>query len=260
MKPTLIKYPRTKHIEGSNLQKGDSDLSQVSLSSLTGVRLLIEEKMDGANCAMSFNQDGQIQFQSRGHYLTGGAREKHFDMFKAYGIQIQDCLHDILGQNYIMFGEWLYAKHTIFYDKLPNYFMEFDIYDRINGVFLDTERRHKLIEGVEGVVNSVKVLYDGEVDSKKELEALVTKSHFCSDNEEAYTSNFREECVKSKSNLDKELIQTDLTMKMEGLYIKVEEEGIVKERLKWVRYGFLQNVIESNSHWLARPIVRNRVV
>ena len=44
---------------------------------------------------------------------------------------------------------------------------------------------------------------------------------------------------------------------MEGLYIKVEEEGLVQERYKYVRAGFLQTVLNSHSHWLDRPIIPN---
>ena len=41
---------------------------------------------------------------------------------------------------------------------------------------------------------------------------------------------------------------------MEGLYIKIEEDGRVKERLKYVRASFAQAVDSSGSHWLDRPI------
>lgn len=44
---------------------------------------------------------------------------------------------------------------------------------------------------------------------------------------------------------------------MEGLYIKVEEEGTVQERYKYVRAGFLQTVFDSQSHWLDRPVIPN---
>ena len=47
-----------------------------------------------------------------------------------------------------MFGEWMYAKHTVFYDALPHYFMEFDIYDREKKEFLDTKRRREMTEKI----------------------------------------------------------------------------------------------------------------
>ena len=46
---------------------------------------------------------------------------------------------------------------------------------------------------------------------------------------------------------------------MEGIYIKVEENGEVVDRMKYVRASFLQTVEESQSHWLDRPIIPNRI-
>jgi hypothetical protein len=46
---------------------------------------------------------------------------------------------------------------------------------------------------------------------------------------------------------------------MEGLYIKVEENGQVIDRLKFVRPSFLQTILESQTHWLERPIVPNQL-
>jgi hypothetical protein len=55
------------------------------------------------------------------------------------------------------------------------------------------------------------------------------------------------------------LRETDLSGIMEGLYIKVEDGGTVRERYKFVRAGFLQTVIDSGSHWLDRPILPNHL-
>lgn len=41
---TLKKYPRTPHLEGSRLQPGDEDLSQVPFSYIKGKHLVVEEK------------------------------------------------------------------------------------------------------------------------------------------------------------------------------------------------------------------------
>jgi hypothetical protein len=52
--PTLHKYPRTPHISGSGLQPGDDTAAVVLFRTLAGQHLVVEEKMDGANCAISF--------------------------------------------------------------------------------------------------------------------------------------------------------------------------------------------------------------
>jgi hypothetical protein len=53
------------------------------------------------------------------------------------------------------------------------------------------------------------------------------------------------------------LLDADGTALMEGLYVKVEQEGVVTERYKLVRSSFLQTVIDSQTHWMDRPLVPN---
>ena len=57
--PTLHKYPRTHHLEGSRLQPGDEDSQSVPFALLAGRYLVIEEKLDGANAGISFDAAGK---------------------------------------------------------------------------------------------------------------------------------------------------------------------------------------------------------
>ena len=76
----LIKYPRTRHVVGSGLQKGDED-DYVSFKELEGKHLVVEEKIDGANTGVSFH-DCTLKLQCRGHYLEGHGDWPEFDQFK----------------------------------------------------------------------------------------------------------------------------------------------------------------------------------
>lgn len=248
----LIKYPRTPHLEGSRLQPGDEDLSQIPFSEIAGRHLVVEEKCDGANSAVSFSADGELLLQSRGHYLTGGYRERHYNFLKQWAGVHREALYGALGTRYVMYGEWMYAKHSVFYDELPHYFLEFDILDRQTGKFLDTPSRRKLTEPLPVV--SVPVLAEGAFARQEEVLAFLGPSHFIS---ERQREHLREACEKSGADADRACLETDLTGKMEGLYLKVEEGGCVTFRLKYVRAEFLQCMLESGSHWLDRPIVPN---
>jgi RNA ligase-like protein len=104
-----------------------------------------EEKLDGANSAVSFDDDGELILQSRGHVLSGGPRERQFDLFKRWAKAHRGTLSRALGNRYTLYGEWLYARHTIRYDRLPQYFLEFDVFDRDADQFLSTQRRRKLL-------------------------------------------------------------------------------------------------------------------
>jgi hypothetical protein len=251
---TLRKYPRTPHLQGSRLQPGDEDLDAVPFAEVQGRHLVIEEKMDGANAGISFNQDGELLLQSRGHFLTGGPRERHFNLLKQWARAHEVALYEVLGSRYVMYGEWLYAKHTVFYDALPHYFLEFDILDQETGRFLSTERRRALLRGTP--VHSVLVLREGPLSDPGALRRMIGPSRF-------KTGAWRERLtqVAAARSLDPERVarETDASDEMEGLYIKLEEDGHVRGRFKFVRASFLTTILDATVHWLDRPIVQNQL-
>ena len=252
MEVTLKKYPRTPHLEGSRLQPGDEDLSQIPFSCIRGRHLVVEEKIDGANTAVSFDADGTVLLQSRGHYLTGGYRERHYNLLKQWASIHRDALFQVLGTRYIMYGEWMYAKHTVYYDRLPHYFLEFDIFDRQEQIFLSTQRRHAMLK--ELPVVSVPVLREGSFQTKEALLQLLGKSNYISDHK---LESLRQTSEKLGLDVQRQIRETDPSDLMEGLYIKIEENGQVVDRLKYVRASFTQTVDVSQTHWLDRPIVPN---
>jgi len=241
----ILKYPRTKHIETSKWQTGDVR-DYIAMSELKTKNLVIEEKMDGSNSGISFI-NGKLMLQSRGHYLLGHPRELHFSYFKQWANQHMIQLKELLGERYIMYGEYLFAIHCIFYDQLPAFFMEFDIYDKEERVFLSTERRQKMLEGVE-FIKSVKVLGTGKFDSLKELLSLFGKSNFISENPQKV---FSEKYPNNSS-----IHELDFKGEMEGLYIKWEDENKVLGNYKWVRASFIQTVLKSN-HWVEKKMIKN---
>lgn len=249
---TLKKYPRTPHLEGSRLQPGDEDLSQVPFSYIKGKHLVVEEKIDGANTAISFDENGNLLLQSRGHYLTGGYRERHYNLMKQWANIHQDAFFDVLGTRYIMYGEWMYAKHTVYYDKLPHYFLEFDIFDREEQIFLSTARRHEMLKNLPVV--SVPVLQEGTFQRKEDILSLLGKSLYISENK---METLRKTSEQLGLDAQRQLRETDASDTMEGLYIKIEENGQVVDRLKYVRASFSQTLDMSQTHWLDRPIVPN---
>ena len=250
----IVKYPRTPHLQGSRLQPGDEDLKQVRFSEIAGRYMVLEEKIDGANSAVSFSPDGELRVQSRGHFLTGGPRERHYDLLKQWAAVHRDRFYDVLGTRYIMYGEWMYAKHSIYYDLLPGYFMEFDIYDRETGKFLSTELRHDLIG--ELPVNSCAVLAKGRFTEQSEITGLLGDSNYISAD---HILHLREDAEKAGQDADTICRQTDASRTMEGIYIKLEEDGEVKSRLKFVRPSFLQTEETSDKFWLDRVIIPNRI-
>lgn len=246
----MIKYPRTFHIQGSKRQP--DDLEEVSFDELKGKILVIEEKVDGANCGISF-EGSNLLLQSRGHYLTGHDHPQ-WDLFKSWAYTIRDSLFSLLGSRFIMYGEWLYAKHTEFYDALPHYFLEFDILDRTTGLFLSTGERHRILGGTQIV--SVPVLHEGVLSNFQDLLSYVGKSQFKTND---MLNRLMTAIQQSGVSSEQVLSETDDSLLMEGIYIKDETPGHVVGRYKWVRREFLQQILDSESHWMKRNLVQNCV-
>jgi len=251
----LQKYPRTQHIEGSGLQKGDDAAERVPFFDIAGKPLVIEEKLDGANVGISFDENANLRLQCRGHYLTGGPGEAQFALFKTWASAYQTALWDAIDTRYILYAEWLYAKHTVFYDALPHYLMEFDLFDRETGTFLSTERRREILAPTPVV--SVPVVYTGTVRRLKDLTSLIRPSLYKTTHwRQSLTDAIEETGIDPSRFGAKETDDSDLS---EGLYIKWEEDGIVRGRYKWVREAFIQTILDSETHWRDRPLIVNRL-
>ena len=250
----MVKYPRTPHLAGSRLQPGDEDLSQVPFAGLHGRHLVIEEKLDGANTAISFTPGGELRLQSRGHYLAGGPRERQFAPFKSWAHTVAPVLRPLLADRFVLYGEWMYAKHTVFYDALPHYFCEFDILDRATGAFLDTPSRHAMLAGTPVV--SVPVLRSGTFPSLSALTALAGPSTVRTPD---WRESLRAAAAEAGADPGRAAAETSPGDDMEGLYIKDEADGRVTARYKWVRADFTQALRDSGSHWADRPIIANRL-
>ncbi|GAB1839456.1 RNA ligase family protein [Achromobacter xylosoxidans] len=251
----LFRYPRTPHLEGSRLQEGDHGHDHVPYRELRGLRLVVEEKLDGANTGISFSPAGELLLQSRGHYLVGGGRERQFNFIKAWAQAHADWLLQRLEDRYVMYGETMSKKHSVFYDALPHHFFEFDVLDRRTGQFLSTAARRALLGG--GPVLSVPVLYDGLAPARlADLKALLRPSL-------AKTARWRDafEATVRREGLDLALAwkQCDKSDLSEGLYLKVEADGQTLGRYKWVRADFVQAILASEKHHSEQPYVPNQL-
>lgn len=257
----LFKYPSTGHLEGSRLQPGDAagpapgrrNATHTPYAALASRHIVVEEKLDGANCGVSFGAGGQLLLQSRGHYLAGGGSERQFSILKRWSAVHEDALLQCLGERYVMYGEWLAKKHSVFYNHLPHFFCEFDIYDRCQGVFLSTEARASLL-GTAPVL-AVPVLYAAV--APRRLDDLLQLLQPSLAKSARWREDFEATVRREGHDLARCWAQCDLSDLAEGLYIKVEEDGVVQARYKWVRQDFVQTILDAAMHHSKMPFVPN---
>jgi len=231
----FLKYPRTPHLFGSRGTDDDKHLGQKeSLDFIADASLIVEEKLDGTNVGIHFTSAGRMVLQCRGHEISAGMHPQ-YDLFKQWTMGKRPELEAILEDRLLLFGEWLYARHSLHYRRLPHYFFEFDIYDKQRQVFLDLASRLGLLEGTG--IRTVPIIHRGPATADQ-LHELIGPSQF--------DSIFENPLTNRTDNL------------MEGLYLRTEAEGCVTGRAKFVRPEFVEKIKQSE-HWQHQAIVPNRL-
>lgn len=232
----FIKYPRTPHLFGSKGTDDDKHLGRkVSEAFIADPSLIVEEKIDGTNVGIHFTTRGRMVLQCRGHEITEGMHPQ-YDLFKQWTSVKRPVLEAMLGSRFILYGEWLYAKHSVHYRALLHYFFEFDLYDKDAAQFLDLTTRLQMLDGTG--LHTVPVLHRGPATAD-ELRALIGPS--------AFDSAFDNPVTGRTDHL------------MEGLYVRTEAGGHVTGRAKMVRPEFVEKVKQSE-HWQHQAMVVNRLI
>lgn len=231
----FVKYPRTPHLFGSKGTDDDKHLGRKeSEAFIADSSLIVEEKLDGTNVGIHFTTRGRMVLQCRGHEITEGMHSQ-YDLFKQWTSVKRPVLEAMLGSRFILYGEWLYAQHSVHYRALPHYFFEFDLYDKDAAQFLDLTTRLQMLDGTG--LHTVPVLHRGAVTAE-ELRALIGPSAFDSAFDNPVTG------------------KTD--RQMEGLYVRTESAGWVTGRAKLVRPEFVEKVKQSE-HWQHQAMVPNEL-
>ncbi len=223
MKDDFFKFPSTPHLatlDGIEI-RDDKVLSKSARDEFLQHDLVVEEKVDGANLGVSFDSEGNIRVQNRGSYLhlPGSGQWKKLREWLA---PRTDVLFDRLSDRFILFGEWCYAQHSVFYDRLPDWLLGFDLYDKQSGRFLSTGHRDEFFKKM--CIAQVPIIAHG---------------HF------TYPGIMK---LLSKSKL--------ADQPAEGLYLRFDQNDWLAQRAKLVRPAFIQSV---EQHWSHSAIKPNRL-
>ena len=223
MNNDFFKFPPTPHLAllGDVMVRGDKVMSESERDEFIRHDLVVEEKVDGANLGISFDSSGNIRAQNRGAYLhlpSSGQWQKLSEWLKPK----TEALFEQLTDQCILFGEWCYAQHSVKYDRLPDWFLGFDIYDKINANFFSCSRRDEMLRRIG--ISKV---------------PMIKRGHF------------------SLSELNNFLSQSKLCDKpAEGLYLRFDRGDWLEQRAKLVRPAFIQSV---EQHWSRSGIKANRL-
>lgn len=219
----FYKFPSTPYLvePHGGISRSDKIMRKDEKDSFLSQEIIVEEKIDGTNLGISFNHNGVMILQHRGSYVQA----PYIGQWKALPQWLdykRDLLFDVLLDRYILFGEWCYLKHSVFYDSLPDWFLAFDIYDKENEFFLSVKKRNKLLSETD--VKTVPFITQG-VFTLSVLDSLIGKSN----------------CGNSL---------------MEGLYLRKDGHAKLIQRAKYVRSSFSQLI---EKHWTSQRPKKNQL-
>lgn len=219
----FFKFPSTPHLAllGAVDVRGDKVMSDSQRHDFLQHELVVEEKVDGANLGISFDMEGNIRAQNRGTYLHLPSTGQWKKLAGWLAPKI-DVLFEQLTDRYILFGEWCYAQHSVVYDRLPDWFLGFDLYDKRIGRFFSCNRRDEMFRAI------------------------------------AITQVPRVDCGRfTLAELSELITQSQLSDKpAEGLYLRLDQGEWLVQRAKLVRPVFIQSL---GQHWSRSGIKANRL-
>jgi ATP-dependent RNA circularization protein (DNA/RNA ligase family) len=221
----FFRFPHTPHLAwlGEGSPRDDKVLSQAEVDALLAKPLVVEEKVDGANLGVSLDLSGDLRFQNRGQYLIPPFRGQ-FARLEPWLEAHRDALFDALTPDLILFGEWCAARHTLAYDRLPDWWLLFDVYDRCAARFWNVTRRNQL--AIAHGFATVSTVARGQF-TVQELVSMVRER----------PSAFRDG-------------------PLEGLVVRTEDGDWTAARAKLVHPAFVQSM---DVHWRARILEWNRL-
>ena len=124
--------------------RGKFHLDKKQVKGLLAGEVSIEEKMDGANTGIIRHKTG-FHLQKRGS-LVGSSEHAQFDYFYNWAYrQNYDKIMSV-PVDIIVYGELLYACHHIFYDRLPDYFLVFDVFNKKTGKWMKASQKAAFCE------------------------------------------------------------------------------------------------------------------
>ena len=124
-----------------------------------GDRIIIQEKIDGANSAIRYDSENNcIVAQIRTNLLNISNNLRGF--FEWTQTLDKDKVKEVIGDNVLIFGEWL-VPHTVRYpDDKYNQFYVYDAYDTDTGEYLPQTEVKSIAAKLN--LNYVPVFYEGE--------------------------------------------------------------------------------------------------
>jgi len=121
-------------------------------------------------------EDYKFVIKNRSHIIKTNEHQQYSKLEQWIGDHYED-LYKILEKHqcrYILYGEWLQATHTINYTKLSDYFIAYDIFDKLENKFYSRKKFRSIMEKTN--IKVIPMMYHGVIESKNFMLKLMDSS------------------------------------------------------------------------------------
>eukprot|EP01129_Flabellula_baltica_P010963 TRINITY_DN4706_c0_g1_i1.p1 TRINITY_DN4706_c0_g1~~TRINITY_DN4706_c0_g1_i1.p1 ORF type:complete len:237 (+),score=35.43 TRINITY_DN4706_c0_g1_i1:58-711(+) len=181
-------------MSGSAVVDDDRTVSDNQLKALSSAcdYIIIQEKVDGANVSVHFEQEWVPVMQKRGGLILNREKDQ-YNVFRDYCYNKMEELYAVTGTQYVVYGEWLWCQHHVAYQALPDYFIVFDIMEKESGMFLAYDRVVEMVGDLFHVVPLLAKLAVSEIKGsfQEQIVSLLNRqSHFGEEDQEGVYVRF----------------------------------------------------------------------
>jgi len=217
----LFKFPHTPHLLwlGKTPCREDKVLSPEETRAFIEGDVTVEEKVDGSNVGFSLDESGALRVQNRGNYLARGSHPQFQPLWPWIEVR-RLALIEALRPGLMLFGEWCFALHTVPYNRLPDWFLGFDVYDCAVSRFWSSDRRDRWLKEL-GLAPAPRL-----AQGRLSIEQLIS--------------------LMGMSRLSEG--------PMEGIYLRREQGDWLEQRAKLVRPEFVEGL---GKHWSEESLEKN---
>lgn len=202
-----IKYPRTPHLSYSEGRTSDD----ISFNGKFNGDIVITEKMDG-ECSGMTNE-----------VCHARSLDSKYHISRKYLLKIWNKIRNDIPNNMKIFGECVSAKHSIYYNNLPDHFLVFGILENDNYLSWNEVVAYSNLLGLY----TIPVLYIGKYES------------------------FRHEMIYPNKSVYGDIMEGYVIRNANNFHINDFSSNVAK----YVR----KNHVQTDKHWMFQEIVWNGV-
>lgn len=169
-------YPRTPHLWPDEAHPRRLVAPAGEVAEWLRSPVVVEEKVDGANVSLWWS-DGTTAVASRGG-VDAMDRAGQLGRLRAWAAERLPELEVLLAGGWVLYGEWLWLRHGVAYDALPDWLVTLDLWHADHGFATIDERDARCTAA--GLTLPPRLL-TGVLGDRRTVEGLIGASHLAVD-------------------------------------------------------------------------------